>query len=98
MTHTSTTETAVRARARFPAPVSTSSSVLAGHPILLVLHDLDRGWRVLDTPTDQVPAGPDTTWARLLELDPGLDQLAELGPGWVAHRDSRTRPWQRSPR
>lgn len=78
--------------------MSPSAAVLAGYPILLVLYDLDRGWRVLDTPTDEGPVGPTTSWARLLELDLGLDHLAELGPGWVAHRDSRIQPWQRGHR
>jgi hypothetical protein len=35
---------------------------------------------------------------RILELEPRIEELADLRPGWYAWRDSEGAPWQRAPK
>jgi hypothetical protein len=84
------------------AAAITCRAVLAGAPILHVSHDSDdHGWQFLDGGDYGDDAA--TSEGRLigmghvLELDPGLRELADLPPGWIAWRDTASEPWRREP-
>ena len=76
----------------------TVRSVLEGAPILFVAHDADdHGWQFLDGREPVVAEGRLICMADALERDPGLVELGDLPPGWVAERDGPADPWRRRP-
>ncbi|MGF1578857.1 MAG: DUF4262 domain-containing protein [Gemmataceae bacterium] len=92
----------------FPDPPNAASFALKqtfreGKPILLVAHDDDAedessGWQFLTgetiTTSDAMIVGLST----VVELDPTVNELADLPPGWQAERDAPGAPWRRAPK
>ena len=81
------------------AEVIVLDRILRGEAALrLVTHDEDDGaWQFLD---GEHVFEEDATVALLGELaqfDPSILDLADLPPGWQAHRDTAEGPWVRSP-
>lgn len=78
--------------------VLTTVQVLQGGPILYVSHDKKDG--VWQFHTGLVGNGLDESDARvvalqrILELDPSIEQLAELPLGWVATRENVSNGWK----
>ena len=65
-------------------------------PIVYAFYsNLDREWQFLGPskpePDDLVPI----CLGHVLELDPTIGEIADMGPGWKAFRDSAHAPWQR---
>lgn len=81
-------------------PVITSRGVVRdGRPILFADRRIEDGrWILLEA--DTIDAGDQTTATldELLRLDPSIGELADLPPGWQAHRRSSDEPWIRYPR
>ena len=79
------------------AAAITLRSVLDGAPILFVSHDSDDdGWQFLDGLSRADPADARLIGMReVLRRDPTLRDIADLPPGWVAHRDGVGEPWAR---
>lgn len=69
-------------------------------PILCVSHDEDdHGWQFLHTaePVDDVEELVLVHLGHVLELDPSVQELADLEPGWIATRASHGAAWVREP-
>ena len=76
----------------------TVRSILEGDPILYVSHDLDDdGWQFLDGRPADTAAGRVIGMHEVLRIDPTLRSIADLPPGWIASRRSRSDPWVREP-
>jgi hypothetical protein len=81
------------------AVITTRSVIKDNAPILLVAHDEEDGaWQFL-------PGGPVreedarvVALRRILDLDPGVAELADLPSGCEASRITPADPWQRRPR
>jgi hypothetical protein len=74
--------------------IITLKSITSGErPILLVTHDLeDHGWQFLDGHDVDESDATIIGFARIVELDASLLELADLPPGWCAWRASPTDP------
>jgi hypothetical protein len=74
----------------------TSEAVLAGSPILLVVHySEDDSWAFLDGDDFEVAKGRVVGMGTALNLDPSVAEVADLSPGWVARRRSIGDAWIR---
>jgi hypothetical protein len=72
--------------------------VLKGDPILFVAHDVDdHGWQFLDGREPDVREGRGICMADAVALEPGVLELADLPPGWIAWRQDRHSAWIREP-
>jgi hypothetical protein len=77
----------------------TTSSVLAGAPILLVTHDEDDGgFQFL--PGDEVSESDARIvgLGTILKRHPSVAEVADLPEGWWAERDGPDKPWIRGAR
>lgn len=75
--------------------VLTVGSVLKGEPILLVEHKESGDWHFCDA--ERVFTRDDLVMVpleRILELDPSVQELAELPAGWRAWRESKEDAWE----
>jgi len=80
------------------AAALTVRSVLEGHPILHVAHDIDdHGWQFLDGRDADVDEGRVIGMGEALKRDPTLREIADLPPGWIAWREAPGSPWRRAP-
>jgi hypothetical protein len=78
--------------------VITTTSVLAGQPILMVSHDADDGgWQFLCGSTDDPSHGCIVHLQHILAIDPSVSEVADLPLGWVAYRHESAAPWIRGP-
>lgn len=79
--------------------VITLSHILDGaSPILFVSHDAeDGGWQFLDGAEPNEEAVRIVALHRILSLDPGIAEVADLPLGWSARRASAGGEWRRSP-
>jgi len=76
----------------------TVRAVIEGAPILRVSHDEDDdGWQFLDGAPVEMEHAAVIGMAEALRLDPGLRELADLAPGWIARRSNPSEPWIREP-
>jgi hypothetical protein len=72
----------------------TSRSVLAGAPVLLVVHySDDHSWAFLDSAEFDEADGRLVGMGEILSIDPTLAGIADLPPGWVARRRAPGEPW-----
>jgi hypothetical protein len=72
----------------------TSAAVLAGAPILLVVHySDDDSWGFFDGAPFETANGRVVAMATAVDLDPSLNEVADLPPGCVARRSSGDAPW-----
>jgi len=70
------------------------------HPVLYVTHELDAAqhivWQFYAEHIDTSPAATQLVGlGTMLDLDAGLDQVADLPLGWCARRETPAAPWQR---
>lgn len=80
------------------AAAITTRQVLEGAPIRLVAHDLDNhGWQFLHAPEPLEGDGRVIGIGTALRIDPSLDEVADLPPGWTAERLGRSVEWSRRP-
>lgn len=78
------------------ATVSTRQVMREGFPVLRVTHEEeDHSWSftcgTTNDPADAVVVG----LGRVIKLDPALEELADLPPGWSASRKDKSSPWTR---
>jgi len=81
-------------QAKNVAAISDSAVLEEGAPILLVIHySDDHSWAFLSghSTTEQ---GKVIGMGEALELDPSLDSIADLQPGWIATRSRVDAPWE----
>lgn len=105
MTTTTVPEDAGSVSPATPGLVATTLDVLDDAPVLAVLHSTSGCWELRgargQTGRGTGELGSVTpavaSWTEMVERDPSLGQVTGLPPGWVARRDSPTRPWRRSP-
>ena len=79
------------------AVISLRQIVREGEPILHVTHDIeDDGWQFLGAgdahPDDAIVVALRT----VVRLDPSVQELADLPPGWRAWRRTSKDAWERS--
>jgi hypothetical protein len=87
---------------RFPHDLGAvvMKTVLEGHrPALQVVHTPDNTWAIADGVDD--PNAPGACVARhirhVIDLDPGLEELASLPVGYQANRVATDEPWVVTP-
>ena len=74
----------------------TVRAVLEGDPVLHVAHDVDDdGWQFLDGRIADESEARLIAMREVLRIDPGLREIADLPPGWVARRDRFSGAWTR---
>ena len=79
------------------AVILSRSIIDDGRPILFVSHDEDdHGWQFLDG-SDPPSAPMVVLLVEATEIDLTLVELADLPPGWIAHRASIDHKWTRAP-
>lgn len=78
------------------ATITTRQVMREGFPILRVGHEEeDHSWSfTCGTTNDQADALV-VGLGRILKLDPSLEELADLPPGWSASRVDASSPWTR---
>jgi hypothetical protein len=68
-----------------------------GFPILKVLHySDDNSWAFLCGTTNADSDAKVISMAEALELDPSLEAISDLPPGWIAWRKKPGEKWQRA--
>ena len=65
-----------------------------GLPILLVTHDDDGDWQFLCNTTNETSDGRVVGLVEIVNMHPGLSEVANLPRGWQAFRESPSEPWQ----
>ena len=69
-----------------------------GAPILHVTHDLDdHGWQFLGLGDAEMEDAMVVALSKISEIDPSLELVADLLPGWRAWRNTADDPWRREP-
>ena len=64
--------------------------------MLLVTHDEDdHGWQFLPGEVVQMEDALVVAMSEVVDADPTLNELADLPPGWKAHRRGLGHPWVR---
>lgn len=77
---------------------TTRGVIEGGNPILLATHDQDDGaWQFRSAKTISATEGRIVALEEIIFNDPSLMELADLPPGWMAIRDSISKPWKRQP-
>jgi hypothetical protein len=64
-------------------------------PILLVSHEDNGDWQFLPGRAIDVAEGVTLHLGHIVERHPEVHELADLGRGWGAERDSPDAPWRR---
>ena len=78
------------------AALTTIGVLKQGLPILLVHHYADdHSWAFLCGTTDRTEDGRVVSMATVLRLDPTLEGIADLPPGWIARRTHVGAVWTR---
>lgn len=79
------------------AVVTLRPIALGEAPILLVLHEKGDGdWLFLDGGPFSVESAELVPLRTVAEIDPSINELADLPRGWTARRSAPGQPWQRS--
>lgn len=80
------------------AVITIRQIVREGRPILHVTHDRDDGgWQFLGAEDANTADAMVVALREIVKLDPSVQQLADLPPGWHAWRRAPQESWQRSP-
>lgn len=66
-------------------------------PILLITHDDDGSWQFHGPGEADVEQGVLVCLHHMVDMDPSVNELADLPLGWVAWRESVSDPWTREP-
>lgn len=78
--------------------ITTKQVLEEDQPILLVIHyGDDCSWAFLCDTTDEEQDSRMITMEQAVQLDPTLEKLANLPPGWIAYRDFIGDDWARVP-
>jgi len=78
------------------AVISVRQVMLEGAPVLLVTHDEeDHGWQFLAGGEFRTEDGVVVSFRSVVFKDPTLFELADLPPGWQAHRNGLDAAWVR---
>ena len=80
------------------AAITTRQVIEDGLPILTVVHyEFDHSWAFVCGVSDATEDGRVIAMATALKIDPTLATIADLPPGWFAHRLSPGAEWQKNP-
>ena len=72
----------------------TVKSVVAGEPVLVVTHyQEDDSWAFLDGQTYDPENALVVAMSTILDIHPGLNEVASLPTGWSARRTAVGKPW-----
>jgi hypothetical protein len=83
-------------QAKNVATISSKAVVIAGCPVLLVIHySDDDSWAFLEGDEFSIDTGLVVSMAHAVERDPTLFEIADLPPGWVARRECVGGMWTR---
>jgi hypothetical protein len=77
---------------------TTTRVIDENHPILLVCHDDDGDWQFLCGTTDAPEDCKLICLKDLVEIDPSVNDIADLTPGWRAWRENAGSEWLREPK
>lgn len=78
--------------------VLTTKAVLSGSPILMVTHDSDDGgWQFICGTTNNPDDGRIVHLEDIVEMDPTVQEVADLDLGWIAYRAEVGGAWKREP-
>jgi len=78
------------------AAITVRQIIHENHPVLYVTHDADdHGWQFLTLDVPRQEDGKVVALGEMIEMDPTLNDLADLPPGWHAWRKSPRDPWIR---
>jgi len=84
-------------QARNVATVTTKKVMLEKFPILMVVHYADDdSWAFTCGTTNKSTDLMLVTMGQVVDLDPTLDSIADLPPGWSAQRKSVNSSWVRT--
>lgn len=74
----------------------TTDSVLAGAPILYVVHDYEADWLFMNgsEPAEDLESAKVVALGEIVRIDPSLASLHDLDYGWAAERTAVDQPWQ----
>ena len=79
------------------AVVTTRAIVVEKRPILRVSHDDDDGgWQFHTGDLVRIADAMVLALEEIVDLDPSVEELADLPLGWIATRASASSPWVRS--
>lgn len=71
-------------------------SVIEGHAVLVVTHYADdHSWAFFDGAPVDMAAAQVVAMSTVIQRHPGLDEIADLPPGWSATRSAIGAPWLR---
>ena len=80
------------------AALTTRQVLTNGFPILTVVHYADdHSWAFLCGTTSETQDGRIIGMATALKIDPSLAKIADLQPGWIAHRGAIGAAWTKMP-
>lgn len=75
----------------------TCQSVIAGAPVLVATHyEDDHSWAFLDGNPSDMATALVVAMSEVLDRHPGLDEIANLPPGWSATRIGPSEPWSKT--
>jgi len=78
------------------AVITLRQIIADGEPILHVSRDIeDGGWQFLGWGDPREEDARVVGLGTMVRLDPSIQELADLPPGWHAWREAANRPWQR---
>jgi hypothetical protein len=78
------------------AAITLRSIVFGGSPVLFVSHDEDdHGWQFLGRGVPDASDAAVVSMREMADRDPTLLEIADLPPGWVAHRSTTGGTWYR---
>jgi hypothetical protein len=78
------------------AVITLKQIISDGAPILHVTHDSEDGaWQFLGWGDAREEDAKVVALRTIVRLDPSVQELADLPPGWHAWRETADKPWQR---
>lgn len=78
------------------AAITTRQVADDGHPVLVVIHyEEDDSWAFLSDSSIAAKDGRVIGMGEALKIDETLASIADLPPGWQAHRVAIGKPWHR---
>ena len=76
--------------------VTTKQVLEDAQPVLLVIHyGDDCSWAFLCDTTEEEDDSRMVTMEEMIKLDPSLEAIADLPPGWIAYRDFIGDEWDK---
>jgi RNAse (barnase) inhibitor barstar len=79
------------------ATMTTTHVMRDGEPITRAYHDeSDHGWQFYSEQVTRTKDAMIVLLKEIVNLDPSVQEIADLPPGWMAQRESRAAPWHRT--